>query len=152
GVPLLAPEAFPPSDPARLEYDLIVLDRVSPEALPPGNYLCFGAAPPLPGLEDLGQIEWTEVLDWDETHPVARFVNFATLVRPTARRFRLRVRDQVVVRSTLGPLVVGARDGDRRAIVCAFDLLALPIEGAWTFDPSFPIFLNTAVRALSASG
>ncbi len=152
GVPILAPEAFSPSDPALLDYDLIVLDRVTPEALPPGNYLCFGAAPPLPGLEDLGQIEWTEVLDWDETHPVARFVNFATLVLPTARRFKLRERDHVVVRSTLGPLVVDVREGDRRAIVCAFDLLALPIEGAWTFDPSFPIFLNNAVRALSASG
>lgn len=151
-VPLLPPEAFDPSDPALLEYDVIVLDRLSAESLPPGNYLCFGAAPPFEGFGDLGQIEGTEILDWDETQPVARFVNFATLIAPTARRLGVRTQDTVIVRSTLGPLVVDARDGDRRAIVCAFDLMALPVEGAWTFDPSFPIFLSNAIRALGGGG
>lgn len=151
-VPLLAPENFDPDDPALREYDVIVLDRFSPERLRAGNYLCFGARPPLAEFEDTGQMENTRVLDWDETHETTRFVNFATLVLPVARRFKLGERHDVVVRGTGGPIVVDAREGDRRAIVCSFDLLSFPVEGAWTFDPSFPIFLANTIRALGGSG
>lgn len=147
-VPTILPKEFDPNDTDLLKFDLIVLDGFSPKALPAGNYLCFGARPPFPGFKDLGQVENTKVLDWDETHAVARFVNFASLVLPTSRRFKVREQDTVVVRATYGPLVIEARDKDRRAIVCSFDLLALPVEGAWTFDPSFPIFLANATRIL----
>ena len=30
--------------------------------------------------------------------------------------------------------------------------MSLPLEGAWTFDPSYPIFLANAVRYLGGSG
>lgn len=147
-VPILSPAKLDPEDPDLLGYQVIVLDRATPKALPPGNYLCFGARPPFPGFKDLGQVENSKVLDWDETHPVARFVNFGSLIMPTSRRFKVRKKDKVIVRATYGPLLIDARDGDRRALVCAFDLMALPVEGAWTFDPSFPIFLANVVRIL----
>ncbi len=151
-VPLLAPGDFNPDDPSLREYDVIVLDRFAPERLRAGNYLCFGTAPPFAEFEDTGQMENTRVLDWDETHETTRFVNFATLALPVARRFKLGERHTVVVRGTGGPIVVDARDGDRRAVVCSFDLLSFPVEGAWTFDPSFPIFLANTIRALGGSG
>jgi Ca-activated chloride channel family protein len=149
-VPMISPEEFTPS--MSEGVDVVVLDRVTPEELGPGSYLCFGARPPFEGFKDLGQIENTKILDWDETHGVARFVNFSTLELPTARRFKLREQDKVVVRSTYGPLVVEAREGERHAIVIAFNLLELPVEGAWTFDPSYPIFLSNTVRFLSGTG
>lgn len=152
-LPVMLPEAFDPQDPTLLDHDMIVLDRVRPRDLPPGNYLVFGAAPPFTALTDDREVKDAKVLDWDESHEVARFVNFATLVLPTARRMTLREdRDQVVVRGNQGPLVFEAREGDARAVVCAFDLLSLPVDGAWTFDPSFPIFLANAVRYLGGSG
>jgi hypothetical protein len=150
-VPLLAPDQFDPDDPALADYDVIVLDRFTPERLPSGNYLCFGARPPFEGFEDKGQVENSKVLDWDETHETTRFVNFATLMLPTARRFQLAERYDVVVRGTGGPIVIDARDRDRRAVVCSFDLLAFPVEGAWTFDPSFPIFLANTIRSLGGA-
>jgi hypothetical protein len=52
----------------------------------------------------------------------------------------------------VGPLISVARDGDRQAVICAFDLLSLPVEGAWTFDPSYPIFLANCVRWLGGRG
>lgn len=149
-VPTVAPEEFTPEMAG--EVDVVVLDRVTPEKLGPGSYLCFGARPPFEGFTDLGQIEHTQVLDWDETHPVSRFVNFATLELPTARRFKLREQDKVVVRSTYGPLIVDAREADVHAVAIAFNLLELPVEGAWTFDPSYPIFLSNVIRYLSGSG
>ncbi|MEZ6184276.1 MAG: BatA and WFA domain-containing protein [Planctomycetota bacterium] len=151
-LPRIDPAAFDPDDPRLLEYDMIVLDRFSPERLGPGNYLCFGKAPPFPELEDKGLVNDARVLDWDETHDVARFVNFATLLLPTARRFTPRPKDTVIVRSDKGPLVFVAQDEDRQAVVCSFDLLSLPVEGAWTFDPSFPIFLANATRWLGGAG
>ncbi|MCO5166825.1 MAG: VWA domain-containing protein [Planctomycetes bacterium] len=151
-VPVLTPDALSKDDPALLEYDLIVLDRASPEDLPPGNYLCFATRPPFPRLVDEGSMNEWKTLDWDEAHEVARFVNFSTLLLPTAQRFALRDGDVEVVRGNHGPLVFEARDGDRRALVCAFDLMSLPVEGAWTFDPSYPIFLANAVRWLGGAG
>ncbi|MCA8924175.1 MAG: BatA and WFA domain-containing protein [Planctomycetes bacterium] len=151
-LPRIDPAAFDPDSPELLAYDMIVLDRFRPERLGPGNYLCFGEAPPFPGLEDLGLVNDARILDWDETHDVARFVNFATLRLPTARRFALRPKDEVIVRSDKGPLISVAKDEGRLAVVCSFDLLTLPVEGAWTFDPSFPIFLANATRWLGGAG
>ncbi|RMG12102.1 MAG: VWA domain-containing protein [Planctomycetota bacterium] len=151
-VPILAPEDFRPDDPSLRDHDVVVLDRFTPPELPPGNYLCFGARPPFPDVQDLGQAEDCRVLDWDESHPVTRFVNFANLVMPTMRVFKAGERQRVVVRGTHGPVVLDARDAGRRALVCAFDLMSFPVEGAWTFDPSFPIFLANAVRSLAGEG
>lgn len=151
-VPVMLPEAFNPEDPSLLEYDLIILDRTSPAALPPGNYLCFASRPPFKDLVDEGSWNDWKVFDWDEAAEVARFVNFGTLVVPSAQKFKLRAADQVIVHANRGPLVFEAREGDRRALVCTFDLMALPVEGAWTFDPSYPIFLANAVRALGGAG
>lgn len=151
-VPVMLPEAFSPDDPSLLDYDLVVLDRATPAALPAGNYLCFATLPPFEGLTDLGSMNDWKILDWDESHEVARFVNFSTLVLPSAQRFGLRDSDVQVVRANHGPVIFEAREGDRRALVCAFDLMALPVEGAWTFDPSYPIFLANAVRWLGGAG
>lgn len=151
-VPVMLPEAFSAEDPTLLEYDLVILDRTSPPALPPGNYLCFAALPPFEGVTDQGSINEWKILDWDESHEVARFVNFGTLLLPSAQRFGIREGDVEVVRANHGPVVFEAREGDRRALVCAFDLMSLPVEGAWTFDPSYPIFLANAVRWLGGAG
>ena len=152
GIPTLAPGSFSGQDPQVRAADMVILDRCSPDPLPPGNYLCFAQAPKLPGIVDKGFGRDARITDWDEAHPVARFVNFATLVLPAARRLELREGDAVVVRSTVGPLISVARDGDRQAVICAFDLLSLPVEGAWTFDPSYPIFLANCVRWLGGRG
>ncbi len=151
-IPVMLPEAFDPKDPALLSHDLIVLDRARPKELPPGNYLTFDSLPPFPGLTDQGNAQDWRVLDWDESHEVARFVNFGTLVLPEAQKFGVRPADTVIVRADKGPILFEARDGDRRALVVNFDLMRLPIEGAWTFDPSYPIFLANAVRWLGGSG
>jgi hypothetical protein len=131
---------------------VIVLDRVAPKELPPGNYLCFAAPPPFEGLKVHGDAADPRILDWDETHDVTRFVNFSTLVLPSMQRYELRDPDQPLVRADHGPLISIARDGDRLSLVCGFDLMSMPLEGAWTFDPSFPIFLANAVRWLGGSG
>lgn len=148
-IPTISPAEFTPE--VASGFDVVILDRFTPPSLGPGSYLCFGARAPFAGLTDLGQIEHTQILDWDETHPAARFVNFSTLELPTARRLKPRDQDVVVVRSTYGPLVIDAREGDRHALVTAFNLLDLPLEGAWTFDPSFPIFLSNVIRYLAGS-
>jgi von Willebrand factor type A domain len=151
-VPTLPPASFNPDDPSLLDYDLIVLDRFSPETLPPGNYMLFGAAPSFEGFTDEGLVRDPQVLDWDETHELARFVNFATLALYISQRLSPREQDTVVVRSDKGPLVVEARDGDRHAVVCAFDLMSMPEEGAWVFQPSFPIFLANVVSWMGGGG
>ena len=151
-IPAILPDAFDPEDPALLDYHVIVLDRFMPETLPPGNYLTFAAPPKFPGIKVHGDAADPRVLDWDESHEVTRFVNFSTLVLPSMQRVELDDKATVLVRADHGPLISIVRDGDRLVVMCGFDLMSMPLEGAWTFDPSFPIFLANAVRWLGGSG
>ncbi|MBI3724500.1 BatA domain-containing protein [bacterium] len=101
-VPKLDPSQLVPDDPALRTFDLIILDRVEPKSLPPGNYLCIDALPPFEGLRTLANVPMPVVVDWDESHPVARFVTFSSLDATTARRVELRKEDKLIVASTRG--------------------------------------------------
>lgn len=148
-IPTMAPTQFSPDDAALKQYDLIFLDRVEARTLPPGNYVTFESIPPFEGLLAKGTVTAPVVVDWNEAHPVARFVNFASLDCTRSVRLAARKGDRVVVDSNHGPLVIEARDGERRALVCAFDILKTQ---SWPLKSAFPIFLSNVVRWLGGAG
>jgi hypothetical protein len=101
-VPRLAPGSFLPDDPGLSAYDLVILDRLELKALGAGNYLIIDALPPFEGIRAKGSVEKPTVVDWDEAHPVARFVSFSSLDVVSARRVQLRKEDRVVVSAAPG--------------------------------------------------
>src|SRR2546423_15120726 len=114
-------------------------DRVEAKTLQAGNYLMFDCVPPFEGLRAKGLMQKPAVVDWDEAHPVSRFVTFGSLDVTSARRVELRKEDKVVVsaspagadaaprrhkrkpaeppapeeESTAAPLAFEAHEGDR---------------------------------------
>lgn len=127
-------------------FDVIVLNGWAPsEALSPGRYLIFGAAPPIGGLTASGEREGPFIaIDWSREHPMFRFSSLDNLI--IARDVALESSDdlRVLARSDAGPIVVEATDRGVRAIVASFE----PAESNWPFDPGFVIALASAVRTL----
>jgi len=175
-IPRLAPASFLPEDAGLAAFDLVILDRVELKALGPGNYMIFDALPPFEGIRAKGSAPKPVVVDWDEGHPVSRFVSFASLDVSASRRVELRKEDRVIISAAPAnadgtthrphkrkpgdppapaeeassvPLMFEARDGDRHCLVLPFDLMKTQ---SWPLKAAFPIFLANVVRWLGGSG
>ena len=115
-LPHLEPAQFVPDDPNLdlRSYDMVILDRVEPKSLPPGNYMMIDALPPFDGIRSKGLAPWPQVVDWDEQHPIARFVALSTLDPTVARAVEIRKKDTAIVTSTRGEVSGGARPKRRK--------------------------------------
>src|SRR5581483_8758463 len=96
-VPRLSPASFLPEDAGLAAYDLVILDRVEVKALGAGNYVIIDSLPPFEGIRAKGSAPRPVVVDWDEGHPVSRFVSFASLDPTTTRGVELRKEDRVII-------------------------------------------------------
>jgi hypothetical protein len=179
-VPRLEPGQFLPDDPKLREFDLVVLDRVEPKSLAAGNYVLIDAVPPFEGIRSKGTAPYPSVVDWEETHPIARFVALSSLDPTVARAVEIRKEDRIVVTSTRGlkdgpaprtkpkekkPGAGGepASAEDRGTIPLIFEArdgdrhcLVLTFDlmktQSWPLKAAFPIFLANTVRWLGGAG
>jgi hypothetical protein len=142
------------------EFDMIVFDRVRPASMPPVSSLSLGSGLPAPGLDERprdAKIEPTfdfrpgYVLSWKRTHPLLRDVSLEAVYVSGFVRLSPAGRDdpqvEELARGVNGPLIVESVRGTRRHVVVAFDLRA----SNWPLLVSFPVFLATAVDALTAT-
>ena len=159
--PLKDPEVIAPAkyaelmkDPAAVAatYDVILFDRVTPEALPPsGNFMFFGAVPPqsritaavdAAGVQQL--IKEQTVLDWERNHPMLVGLNLQFWVAD-ALKLNVPIEAQVLVDGRQSPLVVFHRQGRHTYMVFSFDVQ----ESGWPRLPSFPVFMTNALQYLA---
>jgi len=123
-------------------YDLTFFPGWAPEQLPPGNYVFFN--PPnrdyLP-CKMSNQVETPKVTDWDDGHPMLRFVNpgsfnvfAATKVEPVPGAMTLVDADKT-------PLMVYGERNYLRALVFSFDLTSTDL----ITRPTFPILMYNVV-------
>ncbi|MDR5684180.1 MAG: VWA domain-containing protein [Armatimonadota bacterium] len=126
-------------------YDVVILDRTPPAALPAGSYLLFRTLPTNVPIEASRELRRPEILRWKHTHPVTRFVDWS----------EVRITDALALESRSGealvegefPLVWGYEDRDRRLIVVAFDLE----RSDFALRPAFPVFFVNALEWLSGA-
>lgn len=153
----------------RAAWDLIVFDRVSPTRWPNVATISIGAAMELDGLsvQPIEREAWadaaTRIVSWRRTHPILRYaVLDSVLVSPP---MRMTIADDVgagtmdVPRAMItalafgkgGPLMALVEEpGPRRLrrLVLGFDLL----RTNWGPEVSFPVFVSSAVDALTGRG
>ncbi len=151
-VRVLDPEAFEGdrknlAPGGRLAYDVAIMDRFSPENLPVGNYLFFGAAPKVEGVKDTGVVENQFIYDWDDQHPVLRHVVLNYVWARKWRRIELPKRAERLVEGETTPVIATLSDGPSRHLIVAFDLH----DSDWPLRVSFPVFTYNAIRYLSGS-
>jgi len=132
------------ADDAR-DFDLTVLDDVLPAAWPANNVLAIRSGP-TNWVEVIGQQEAPAIVDWRNTHPLLRFVNFDNVQIAEALAVRPPSWAVPVVEAAGGvPLILAGELGRQRLVWLAFDTL----QSTWPLRISFPIFIANAVDWLN---
>ena len=126
-------------------FDVVVLDDVVPGTWPAANVLAFHVADTnwFPG--PIGTLEAPPIVDWRNTHPVLRFVNFDNVLVDQALAVKAPSWAVPLVDSPESPLVVAGELGRQRIVWVAFDAL----QSTWPLRISFPIFVANAVDWLN---
>jgi len=131
----------------KLPCDVAVLDRCSPDKLPVGNYLFFGAVPKAEDVKETGLVEHEYIYDWSDQHPVLRHVLLNSLRVNKWRRMELPKRAVRLVEGETTPVIAAVSSGASRYLVVAFDLY----DSNWPLQLSFPVFVYNAIQFLAGS-
>ncbi|MCK6482527.1 MAG: VWA domain-containing protein [Phycisphaerae bacterium] len=132
----------------RARYDLVIFDNHQTAKLPPGGYLFFGGGPRIEGVEIGELIENDQVVTWDETHPLMRYV--------TLDNVYIRAWYDMKLPAHAVPLIEGERSvvtayvpmPGRQFVLCAFELA----ETDWPMRVPFVVFLYNVTRFFSGEG
>ncbi len=131
----------------RSKFDVVIMDRYSPEALLAGNYLFFGITPPLEGFATGEKQEWYNLIWWDETHPVLRHVQLSPVIVSEGVALEIPELAEVLIEGPQGPVLVRYSGAGRHCLVMSFAVEKSP---NW-WSTGFPVFLFNAVRYLGGA-
>lgn len=144
----------------RSRFDLVIFDACSTARLPVGNYMFWGAAPEIEGVEDLGWIEGDIIIDWSDTHPLLRHLNPAAINAYAWKRIKLP-NDAVRLIEGQSPgatALAYLTRGGSQFLICAFPLLVTDEESGmpasntdWFLRADFITFLSDVVQYLASS-
>ncbi|MBI2555088.1 MAG: VWA domain-containing protein [Candidatus Rokubacteria bacterium] len=129
-------------------FDVVVLDSVSPARIGTGRFILINTTPPDVPLEGLGRVEQPVIMDWDRTHPVMRYVDFAKVVIEEALRVRPLAAGKTLVEAVGGPLIYALEEPRRKAVFFGFDLF----KTDFPLRVAFPIMLSNSLRWLHPAG
>ncbi|HEY3331445.1 MAG TPA: VWA domain-containing protein [Capsulimonadaceae bacterium] len=131
-------------------YDTVVFDGWLPEAIPEGKYLVFNAVNrDMPvALADASPSLGTEIVDWNQTHPIMRFVDFTDVHIAAQTQSSPSRWGRSLVDTSSGPaVVVGERDG-RRIVWVSFSLS----DSDFPLKVAFPVFVQNTLQWLRDTG
>ncbi len=131
------------ADDAR-EFDFTVLDDVLPAEWPANNVLAIRSAP-TNWVEPAGRLDAPPIVDWKNTHPLLRFVNFDNVQIAEALAVKTPPWATPLVESPTAPLLLAGEIGRQRVVWLAFDTL----QSTWPLRISFPIFIANVVDWLN---
>lgn len=126
------------------EFDLVVLDNVTPLVWPTDNVLSFRAAQ-TNWFDTLSPLETPAIVDWRANHPLLRFVSFDNVQIADALAVKTPSWAVALVDSPQTPLLLAGELGRQRIVWVSFD----PLHSTWPLRLSFPIFIANAVEWLN---
>jgi Ca-activated chloride channel family protein len=129
---------------SKKEADLVIFDNASAGRLAPGNYIFINAFPPVGGFAELGAEQTPVIFDWNEEHPVLRFVELRDVTIQRAKKLKLPEASLVLAESRETPLLVYYSGEGVNALIFTFDLYdsTLPLRAA------FPILISNCIEFL----
>ncbi len=133
------------------EFDVIVWDRVVPDRLPAGpGHLVIGARPKRFWPEEVPVVQQPLLVGWRRDDPVLRYSELGPIDGTVieARPLPLVPGTTSLAECREGALIARFSAQDVRGIVVAFDVLDSP----WPLTPSFPFFIDGALRDLARIG
>ncbi len=130
-------------------YDIVVLDDFTPVVWPKGNVLAMHITS-TNLFTEFTSVESPPIVDWKNTHPLLRFVNFDNVFINEAIAVRAPKWGVPLVESTESkPLIIAGEINHKRVVWVGFETL----QSTWPLRISFPIFIQNALEWLNpASG
>lgn len=128
------------------EVMAVIWNCVPKPGIAVANNIYFGCAPDVPGLMVKDPVESPDVSDWDNAHPLTRFIDFDNLVIGKAGLLKLPEAADVLLRSSRTPLIAMIENNGRALCVVGFD----PMQSNWPLLVSFPLFLNNCLDLFEA--
>jgi len=125
-------------------WDVVILDDVALDALPPGQYLSFGATPPVSGFNEFGTRESVLVRASRADHPIFRFVELDDLFIVRMRALSPSSEVTVLADALEGPIVLSVDRGPLKLIHVTFN----PLDSNGPFGRSLVNFVCNAVEFL----
>ncbi|HMJ90201.1 MAG TPA: hypothetical protein VK530_10315, partial [Candidatus Acidoferrum sp.] len=129
-------------------YDVVVLDGLTPSVWPDASVLAFHIAP-TNLFPSYATVEGPPIVDWKNTHPLLRFVNFDPTTDLISEALRVKPPNwgDVIIESPQTPLMIAGELNYRRVVWVGFD----PLQSTWPLRISFPIFVVNALDWLNPS-
>lgn len=137
---VISPEAY--GGTAVEGFFAVVWNSVAVPEIAPCNNIYLGCSPRVPGLVLGDKVDAPDIVDWNNLHPVNRFLDFDNLLIASASVMTLPEQAITVLRSSRTPLI-GLFESDQggTCVVAGFD----PMRSNWPLLISFPIFLNNCL-------
>lgn len=153
-VKYLTPEQYEAAPPADIEsggrsiFDVVIIDGHDTARLPIGNYLFVNALPQMAGVSRKGDADAYNLIWWDETHPVLRYVNLDFVFVAAGLIVELPQEAQVIIEGPSGPSLARYARGGSQFFLLTFDVA----RSNWVLKKGFPTFMQNVVRFLAAVG
>ncbi len=142
----------------RSKWDVVVFDNHSTGRLPPGAYLFFAGVPAIDGVAADGVVENEILFNWDEAHPILRYVAVDTVQVYQWLALAVPPEAERLIEGETSPVLAYLTREGRQYLICAFSVLMEdPVTGRpmmntdWVFKPHFPVFLSNALQYLAGS-
>jgi hypothetical protein len=145
------------ADGERSAFDVVMFDRHSTSRLPIGNYMFWGSAPVIEGVEDVGLVNNEIIFNWNDTHPLLRHVDVENITVFAWRRLKLPVEASVLIEGSSSPVMAYVPRGPSQFLISAFSLIVEDDVGVervnttWSATADFVMFMQNAVQFLGAN-
>lgn len=126
------------------DFDVVILDNVTPAVWPAGNFLAMHVAH-TNLFDKWGAVDSPQIVDWKGSHPLLRFVGFDNVQIGQSLAVKTPPWALSLVESPQTPLMLAGEIGRQRAVWVGFDLL----QSTWPLRISFPIFMANAIDWLN---
>ena len=145
-------------DGERSAFDLVMLDRHSTARLPQGNYFFWGAVPQLEGVSAGGSINDEVIFNWDDTHPILRYVAVETIVVDEWLEMKLPPEAVSIIDGQTTPVMGYFARNASQFLVSAFSVVREDEFGTPMLNTLWPVasadfvvFMQNAVQYLSGN-
>lgn len=126
------------------EFDIVVVDNIAPVVWPDANVLALNTWR-TNWFDTVGRLEGPPIVDWKNTHPLLRFVNFQNVFVNESLAVKTPAWALPLVESPQTPLVLAGEFDNQRIVWVGFDSL----QSTWPLRVSFPIFVANAIDWLN---
>ncbi len=146
--PFVTPEQYEAGestyeDSGQSTFNLVIFDKYSPKRLPMGNFIFFGALPPLEQVKARKETDGHNLIWWDETHPILRYCDEALSYVTFAHSTALSLPDDAerLIEGPDGPILARYSSDGRHCLIASF-----AIEQTDWWKRGFPVFAYNAIR------